>query len=250
MQAQETIQFGDWKIEVQRKAFRRSVSIMLYPNKPIKVLASKSTSTRVILDFLLKKKDWIEKNLQKFEEHAQKFPEPKIRSYEEFPFLGQKKTLRVVITLNKKPFVSVTEQELLLHIPRNDWSAQSILEEHPYALKEIREFYKREGEKHILARTQFWAEQMQLFPSQVKFRDQKSRWGSCNSRKVINFNWKLMVFAPEMIDYVIVHELAHLQHMDHSARFWGLVESVLPDFKNHVRALKESQALADFLVLK
>lgn len=247
MSDKETFLFAKWPVEVHRRNFRRSVSIYLYPNKPIKVVAAKSTSQKVITDFLMAKKDWIEKNFEKFSEIAEKFPEKKIKAYENFPFLGKDRKLKVVITLNKKPFVSVTEENLLLHIPRNDWSANSLIEEHPTALTEIRHFYKREAVQLLSERIKFWAEQMNLHPAQVKFREQRTRWGSCSSRKIINLNWRLIVFNQEIIDYVIVHELAHLQHMNHSDRFWSLVEKYIADYKGIMKSLKESQYLVEFL---
>lgn len=193
------------------------------------------------------KKDWIEKNFAKFSELAEKFPEKKIKAYETFPFLGKQRNLKVVITLHKKTFVSVTDENLFLHIPRNDWSANSLIAEHPTALREIRHFYKRESVQLLNDRLQFWSQAMGLKPSQVKFREQRTRWGSCSSKKIINLNWRLIVFAQEIIDYVIVHELAHLQHMDHSPRFWSLVETHIPDYKSIMKTLKESQYLVEFL---
>ena len=239
--------FARWSVEVHRRAFRRSVSIYLYPNKPIKVVASKSTSQKVIVDFLMAKRNWIEKTFEKFADLAEQFPEKKIQALEDFPYLGIDRKLKVVITLNKKTFVSVTDENLLLHIPRNEWSAETPLREHPTALKEIRHFYKREAIQLLGARIRHWAEQMNLHPSQVKFREQRTRWGSCSSRKVINLNWRLIVFHPEIIDYVIVHELAHLAHMNHSEHFWGLVEKYMPNYRELMGSLKQSQNLVEFL---
>ncbi len=247
MGAKETFLFAKWPVEVHRRAFRRSVSIYLYPNKPIKVVAAQSTQQKVIVDFLMSKKDWIEKNFAKFSEIVDKFPDKKIQAYEEFPFLGQNRKLKVVITLHKKAFVSVTDENLLLHIPRNDWSANSLIQEHPTALKEIRHFYKREAVQLLDARLKHWAQQMNLQPAQVKYREQRTRWGSCSSNKVINLNWRLIVFNQDIIDYVIVHELAHLQHMDHSERFWNLVGAHVDDYKARMKSLKESQYLVEFL---
>lgn len=193
------------------------------------------------------KKDWIEKTFEKFQAIADKFPDKKIKAYENFPFLGLERKLKVVITLNKKPFVSVTDENLLLHIPRNEWSANSLIEEHPTALKEIRHFYKREAVELLSSRVLYWSEQMGLRPAQVKFREQKTRWGSCSSNKVINLNWRLIVFTQDIIDYVIIHELAHLEHMNHSDRFWGLVEKYSTNYKDLMKSLKESQYLTEFL---
>ena len=243
----ENFLFAKWPVEVHRRAFRRSVGIYLKPQKPIKVVAGKTTSTKVIIDFLLVKKDWIEKSFQKFDELSLQFPTKKIIALESFPFMGANRTLKVVITLQKKSFVSLTDDSLLLHIPRNEWSADSIWQEHPLALEHIRHFYKREAKKEILKRVDFWSEKMNLKPSLVKFREQRTRWGSCTSKGVINLNWRLIVFAPEVIDYVIVHELAHLAHMDHSNRFWFLVETHHANFKECMKILKDQYRTGDFL---
>ena len=69
--------------------------------------------------------------------------------------------------------------------------------------------------------------------------EQKTRWGSCSSKGNLNFNWKLVLLAPELLDYVVVHELAHRREMNHSKNFWKIVEAELPDYREHRRRLKE-----------
>jgi hypothetical protein len=71
----------------------------------------------------------------------------------------------------------------------------------------------------------------------VIIKDQRRRWGSCTGT-VLRFNWRLAAFAQEIVDYVVVHELCHLVHPDHSTRFWGEVARVLPEFKKRRAALK------------
>lgn len=73
----------------------------------------------------------------------------------------------------------------------------------------------------------------------ITVRDQKSRWGSCSSRGTLSFNYRL-IFAPSaVLDYVVVHELCHLTHMNHSKDFWNMVASVMPDYKIHKNWLRE-----------
>ncbi len=73
----------------------------------------------------------------------------------------------------------------------------------------------------------------------LTIRDQKSRWGSCSSRKTLSFNYRL-IFAPsKVLDYVVVHEICHLTHMNHSKDFWGLVAEVMPDYKIHKKWLRD-----------
>lgn len=73
----------------------------------------------------------------------------------------------------------------------------------------------------------------------VTIRDQKTRWGSCSSRGTLSFNYRLIFAPPAVLDYVVVHELCHLTHMNHSKEFWNLVGTVMPDYKTHRKWLKE-----------
>lgn len=73
----------------------------------------------------------------------------------------------------------------------------------------------------------------------ITIRDQKTRWGSCSSLGTLSFNYRLLFAPPKVLDYVVVHELCHLTHMNHSRDFWKHVESVLPDYKQYRTWLKE-----------
>lgn len=73
----------------------------------------------------------------------------------------------------------------------------------------------------------------------ITIRDQKSRWGSCSGTGTLSFNYRLMMAPPKILDYVVVHELCHLTHMNHSKDFWNMVESILPDYKESRQWLKE-----------
>ena len=88
------------------------------------------------------------------------------------------------------------------------------------------------------ARVEYWAAKMGLSPASVKITSAKARFGSCNSRRSICFSCFLMLYPDDAIDYVIVHELAHLKHMNHSAAFYRLVEHYLPDYRAREALLK------------
>lgn len=73
----------------------------------------------------------------------------------------------------------------------------------------------------------------------ITVRDQKTRWGSCSSRGTLSFNYRLIFAPPVILDYVVVHELCHLTHMDHSKNFWNMVAAVMPEYKEYRKWLRE-----------
>ena len=100
------------------------------------------------------------------------------------------------------------------------------------------DFYKHLSAEYLPQRVQYFANIMHLDYKVLKFRKMKSRWGSCSSNKNITLNTQLMKVQKELIDYVIVHELAHLVHMNHSKKFHALVEEYLPNAKILRKKLK------------
>lgn len=103
------------------------------------------------------------------------------------------------------------------------------------------QIYRMLAKRDLTERVYRFAEQMQVYPTAVKINGAKTRWGSCSSKKSLNFSWLLIMADDDVIDYVIVHELAHITQMNHSAKFWAIVEDVLPDYKERKMRLKDLQ---------
>ena len=91
----------------------------------------------------------------------------------------------------------------------------------------------------IPERVEYFAEMMNVTYGRITIREQKTRWGSCSSKGNLNFNWKLVLMPEEVLDYVVVHELAHRKEMNHSETFWNHVEKVLPDYQARRKLLRE-----------
>ncbi|MCL2399945.1 MAG: M48 family metallopeptidase [Defluviitaleaceae bacterium] len=105
--------------------------------------------------------------------------------------------------------------------------------------------YRHLAKKHLTDRVAIYAEKMGVTPADVKINSAKTRWGSCSSQKNINFSWRLIMADDDVIDYAVVHELAHIIQMNHSEKFWLTVENVLPDYKMcKVRLQKLQKRLA------
>ena len=105
-------------------------------------------------------------------------------------------------------------------------------------LKCYDDFYKNYAKEHLTQRVEYFSKVMNLDYNEVKFRKMKSRWGSCSSKKVITLNSELIKIKKELIDYVVVHELAHLVHMNHSKSFHDLVEKYIVNSKKIRKELK------------
>jgi len=98
--------------------------------------------------------------------------------------------------------------------------------------------YRKLAERDLIDRTIELMDEMDIQPSAVKINNAKATWGSCSSKKSINFSWRLIMADDDVIDYLIVHELAHILEPNHSKRFWAIVESFIPDFKERKARLK------------
>lgn len=99
--------------------------------------------------------------------------------------------------------------------------------------------YKEAARSYIPKRVSYYHAMTGGEYNRITIRDQKTRWGSCSSKGTLSFNWRLMLAPPAILDYVVVHELCHLTHMNHSPAFWQAVETILPDYKSSRAWLKE-----------
>lgn len=94
--------------------------------------------------------------------------------------------------------------------------------------------------RRLEERLVFWSARLGVDFGRVSVRDQKTLWGSCSPKGDISFNWRLVFAPPAVMDYVVVHELAHRREMNHSKRFWAIVAEHCPDYRDHRRWLHEN----------
>ncbi|NMC36639.1 M48 family metallopeptidase [Candidatus Beckwithbacteria bacterium] len=105
------------------------------------------------------------------------------------------------------------------------------------AKRSLKEWHRNEARKAINLSVKSFSKAMEVNVMVVRLKDQSSRWGSCSSASNLNFSWRLILTPPEVLNYVVIHELAHLTHMNHSRKFWDLVEKFDPDYREHRRWL-------------
>ena len=131
--------------------------------------------------------------------------------------------------VEKHKEMKVKEEALKKHMPELTDTQRALLEKR----------YKKNASEYFPLRVQHFEKIMGVHHKKIAIRDQKTRWGSCSTSGTLSFNWRLIMAPPEVLDYVVVHELAHFTHMDHSKAFWSTVESVMPDYEKHRKWLND-----------
>lgn len=99
--------------------------------------------------------------------------------------------------------------------------------------------YRAQASEIFARKAAYYAARMGVTYNRITIRDQKTRWGSCSGKGNLNFNWRLVLAPVPVLDYVVVHELAHRREMNHSSRFWDVVEEIMPDYQIHRRWLRD-----------
>jgi len=110
----------------------------------------------------------------------------------------------------------------------------------PLQRKALEKRYRQAAREYIPSRVAYYERIIGVTHDSIRIRDQKTRWGSCSAKGNLNFNWRLMLAPPRVLDYVVVHELCHRKEMNHSKAFWNAVETVLPDYKQLKKWLKDN----------
>jgi hypothetical protein len=178
--------------------------------------------------FIQEKSDWIIKYYEKHIKQAQKaelvnrLPDGKVW------ILG--KIYEYEFVSSKSNFFRFQNQKLIIFTKVNEPNLDTVYEV-------LRAFAR----KFLVKRANELAQETGLIPNQVRIKIQRSKWGSCSSKKNINLNWRLIFLDPSYIDYVIIHELCHLKHLNHGDLFWDLVETYCPNYKEIEKNLKENQ---------
>jgi predicted metal-dependent hydrolase len=191
------------------------------------VIKSPKVSTRQIEQVLLNKAGWISRSKERFREKKGKpvdFSESPTLYYK-----GEVYPLYLIEHEKRRTILQFDGEQFTLYYHTYDEERFQ---------KHIDTFYKEEAKVYVPLLVERWAEKMGLFPCSVHFRKTRRQWGSCSGKNVLNFNTMVMKLPPRVIEYVIVHELAHIRHKHHQKAFWELVAHYLPEYRTLIQALK------------
>lgn len=235
----QSFSFGPYQVDVHRRAYQRTLTLRVPAKGRLKIHCGRGVPVGEIVRFISDKMDFVEKCERELENHQARIPVKLFQTGERCPFLGQDRLLEVREVFGlKKSRVELESGKILAFV--GDSEISSVQEA-------VRKFYKKSAVNYLSHLIATRSRQMNLYPSKISFRSQRTRWGSCSSQGSISLNWRLVAGSHDVMDYVVVHELAHLKHQDHSSRFWSLVEEHRPDFREHKKWLRDHHYLFDFL---
>ena len=202
-----------------KRSKRKTASIYVERDGQITLIAPEELSVPQIEKVLEEKRRWIYKNLAEWHDLNATRIERQFVNGEGFLYLGRSYRLK---------FVPKQEEPLLLK--DGYFCLRADLRPATKAVAAFRDFYRDKGLVRINERVDFFKSRMDVEPRSVKILDLKNRWASWTPGGNLNFHWKCMMSPAKILDYIVVHELAHLIFPDHSAKFWNEVDKLLPDF--------------------
>jgi len=229
---EQYIQLAELEIRVLRSK-RKSISLHIKPEGII--LRAPLFSPNVMLKaFALSKINWLRKHHHRMQQDAQIAK----RNYcdgETWLLFGEQVTLRILTGKKSTTEYNEDSKEIIITV------GARVTQREAFIKQKLSNFYKTIALDYLHIHTPALAQEMNLSYEKIAVRDYKSRWGSCSSVGDLSFNWRIFMAPKAVIDSVIVHELAHLKHFNHSKQFWDLVFSICPNYTELHDWLKKYQ---------
>jgi predicted metal-dependent hydrolase len=214
---------SDLDIEYRLSRRRKSIGLMVTTEGKVVVTLPRGATQASLARALEKHRAWIERRVAE-----RQAAWGRLKEGEAF-FLGQ--PYRLTAGEGTTGVVSLTSGEI--RVPLDDGAD---------LWPQLTAWYREEAFRLLRERVSYWGAQMGLAPGPVALKEWKRRWGECHPDGKLRFNWRLILCPPAVIDYVVVHELAHLLVPGHNPRFWGQVAAVLPDYAARRRWLNREGA--------
>lgn len=220
------------EITIKRLQSSRSLRLRVFDDGRIVLTAPLRAPQQLIDRFLDEHQGWLRDTLAVSAKKQQALTAERDTIF----FRGKAFQFRLAIT-KRRPSVSLTGDQIVVSAPTED---------HATVRPILEKWLRTQATNRFSERVPLLADLVGCDVQRVTIRDQRTRWGSCSSRNTISLNWRLIMAPDSVSDYVIYHELAHLTHMNHSAKFWQLVSGYIPSYKEAEKWLKDHHTLLRF----
>ncbi len=227
-----SILYRDQEIEFSIKVNARARRIILRISNEgdVAVTIPRKNHEREAIKLVQKKASWIYTHLNKLQREIESRP----KIIDEIRFLGNAYPVEIIPD-SKKLKLNFLTNKFQLEIGDHDYEQ---------VRAELKKWYIKQSRKILPNMIQNFGYSDRV--KRIAIKGQKTCWGSCSTKRNLNFNWKLMMAPMEVVNYVVAHEITHLDHMNHSARFWTDVQNKCPDYRRHKGWLKQHGRLLKF----
>jgi len=178
------------------------------------------------IELLKQNAAWVVEKKREYDIYREQAPERQFEEGASFPYLGDP----YEIIVDQRPYSSVVNDTFRLaeyHV------------ENTSIRRALENLYRRNARQRFERRADHFAKEMGVGYNAIELRNQRTRWGSCSTNGTLSFNWRLMMAPPNVIDYIIIHELAHLIEQNHNDHFWSLVAEQDPNYLDHAQWLTD-----------
>ena len=201
----------------------RGIRLEIRHDTGLTVVVPRNYKQGQVQDILQKKTDWILRHLPGNKPVQMPLFNKEVDHGEKISYMGNRVELIVISSGSKTSSAELRDRRLYINLNGG----------HENIVKVLEKWYRSQAALVFTAKADIHKETMGLRYKNILIRGQKTRWGSCSHTGNLSLNWKLLLAPEPVIDYVIIHELAHLKHMNHSQRFWDFVARYCPDWKKY-----------------
>jgi len=216
----------DIKIENIIRTKRKTIALQVTDDATLVVRAPLYTNDETIMKVVLKHKEWIEEKKREIETRDPKFSPKEFVNGERFLYLGRYYRLEIV-----------DNQDAQLKFDNKFYLSRNAL---PEAKDVFIEWYRKMAYERISERVRFYSQKRGFKYKRVNITNAQKRWGSCSFKGNLNFSWRLIMAPIPAIDYVVIHELVHLDEKNHKKAFWNKVKMLMPDYEKQKDWLKKN----------
>jgi predicted metal-dependent hydrolase len=196
----------------------------------VEVVVPRRMALRHVQPLVDEKRRWIERTLRRYRQAVEAMPAPRLDDGGSVPYLGRELELRVRVECGRVRD-HVARRGDVLYVKLGQPGEDAVREA-------LERWYRRRARVEVTARLDAAVRRAGTGYSRLTIRSQRTRWASCSSGGAMSFNWRLLLAPEPILDYVVEHEVAHLEVLDHSPRFWALLGSRCPEYREHERWLK------------
>jgi len=209
---------------------RKTLEIGVELPDKVTVVAPLGTSEEVILQKVKSRAAWIVQKLFLFQRMEVQPIRREMVNGESFLYLGRNYSLQLILDSGvKKPEVKLFQGKFYVTTPDKDESRIK---------QALEQWYRAKTLEKVQERVSYYQRYFDVSPTAIRVKEQQKRWASCTARNELLFNWRCVMAPSPVLDYIVVHEMCHMYHKNHSRDFWELLASILPDYEDRKEWLK------------